>query len=115
RLAPRPGRLAWCSLPSVGRSAAVERRSDRAGDIDAREFAFVSGRAAHVRDALGFVGGGIAGAREGSVIDGRADKRSFRGLEAHGLLGRGADDDARALDRPPFPPPPTPAPHPPPA
>jgi len=83
----------------VGRSAAVERRSHRARDIDAREFAFVGGRAAHIRDALGFVGGGIAGARENSVIDGRAGQRSFGSLQTRGFLGRGADDDARGLDR----------------
>src|SRR6516164_3475414 len=79
-------------------SRGSERLAHRARDIDAREFAFVGGRAAHVRDALGFVGGGVAGARESSVIDGRARQRSFRTLEPRSLLGGSADDDARGLD-----------------
>src|SRR5262249_34002953 len=76
RLARQPGRLAWC-LPLVGRSVAVERLAHRARHEDAREFTLVGGRAAHVRDALAFVGGGIARARESPLIAGRGRQRAF--------------------------------------
>src|SRR5262245_32344433 len=77
----------------------VEGLAQGPADIDAREFALVGGRTAHVRDALGLVRRRVAGARERLLIDRHARKQPFHGLETRRLLGRGADDDARGLDR----------------
>ena len=49
-------------------------RSARA-DIDAHELTLVGGGAAHVRDALDFLGRGIAGARERLLVDRCAGKQ----------------------------------------
>ncbi len=78
-------------------SVRIDRLPYRPADIDADQLALVGRGAAHVGDAFGFVGGRITGAGQRLVVDGRADERLLRGLQAGRLLGRGADHHARRL------------------
>ena len=94
--------LALPGLRVVAISAlrSVQGRANGAPDVDPHQFALVGHRAAHVGDELAFADARHRRPARSSLSSTRlAVEHGFRRFQPRRLVGRGAGDDARRLDR----------------